>query len=60
MWNNSAEQREADKTWQYVGLAVRIATDLRLNSKMTFRRDGLSEEAIEEHERDIRNRERTW
>ncbi|KAL8277484.1 hypothetical protein RQP46_010114 [Phenoliferia psychrophenolica] len=60
LWNLSAEELEANKTWLFVGIAVRMATDLRLNSKITLKTDGLSIEAALAAEMDVRNRERTW
>lgn len=51
---------EANKTWLFVGIAVRMATDLRLNSKVQVRTEGLSNEAALAVEMDVRNRERTW
>lgn len=45
---------EEDRTWLYLGLAIRVATDLNLHHPITTRPKN------EQHERELLNRTRVW
>ncbi|KAG9080980.1 hypothetical protein FRC07_014707, partial [Ceratobasidium sp. 392] len=49
-----ARRWEEDRTWLYLGLAIRMATDLNLHLPWQGKASG------EAHEREILNRTRTW
>ncbi|KAL8290408.1 hypothetical protein RQP46_002666 [Phenoliferia psychrophenolica] len=60
-WNQPAERFEEERTYQFSGIAIRMATDLNLHRKTLA---VLPEETPDEtrtlYEREIMNRERTW
>ena len=49
-----ARRWEEDRSWLYIGLAIRLATDLNLFQASTTRATN------EQHEKEILNRTRVW
>lgn len=49
-----ARRWEEDRSWLYLGLAIRIATDLNLHQPSS------TKPTSEKHERELLNRTRTW
>ncbi|KAK4051002.1 hypothetical protein OIV83_003131 [Microbotryomycetes sp. JL201] len=60
-WNQPAERFEEERTYQFSGIAIRMATDLNLHRKtLTVLPDDVSAETKTLYQREIINRERTW
>ncbi|KAK4050348.1 hypothetical protein OIO90_005141 [Microbotryomycetes sp. JL221] len=60
-WNQPAERFEEERTYQFSGIAIRMATDLNLHRKtLTVLPDDVSPETKTLYQREIMNRERTW
>ncbi|KAM0790082.1 hypothetical protein ACM66B_005410 [Microbotryomycetes sp. NB124-2] len=60
-WNQPAERFEEERTYQFSGIAIRMATDLNLHRKtLTVLPDDVSAETKTLYQREIMNRERTW
>ncbi|KAH8918123.1 hypothetical protein BT69DRAFT_1285999 [Atractiella rhizophila] len=61
LWNQPAERFEEDRTWAFLGIAIRMCTDLNLHRKSTARLPEDSDEQTQlQFERELLNRERTW
>ncbi|KAI5481117.1 hypothetical protein MNV49_005552 [Pseudohyphozyma bogoriensis] len=60
-WNQPAERFEEERTFQFSGIAIRMATDLNLHRKtVAVLPDDVTEETRVLYEKEIQNRERTW
>ncbi|BGP26143.1 zn(2)-C6 transcription factor [Rhodotorula toruloides] len=60
-WNQPAERFEEERTYQFSGLAIRMATDLNLHRKTIAQLPpDVGEETKVLYERELLNRERAW
>lgn len=60
-WNQPAERFEEERSYQFSGIAFRMAHDLNLHRKTTATLpEDASEEARISYQRELLNRERTW
>ncbi|BGP18069.1 hypothetical protein JCM10213v2_006120 [Rhodosporidiobolus nylandii] len=60
-WNQPAERFEEERTYQFSGIAIRMATDLNLHRKTIAQLPpDIGDETRVLYERELLNRERTW
>ncbi|GAA5822507.1 hypothetical protein JCM11251_006362 [Rhodosporidiobolus azoricus] len=60
-WNQPAERFEEERTYQFSGIAIRMATDLNLHRKTIAQLPpDIGDETRVLYERELMNRERTW
>ncbi|GAA5917930.1 hypothetical protein JCM5296_007001 [Sporobolomyces johnsonii] len=60
-WNQPAERFEEERTYQFSGIAIRMATDLNLHRKTIAQLPpDVSDETRVLYERELLNRERAW
>ncbi|SCV73842.1 BQ2448_6272 [Microbotryum intermedium] len=60
-WNQPAERFEEERTYQFSGIAIRMATDLNLHRKtITNLPADVSEDSKALYQRELMNRERAW
>ncbi|SDA01519.1 BZ3500_MvSof-1268-A1-R1_Chr10-1g02747 [Microbotryum saponariae] len=60
-WNQPAERFEEERTYQFSGIAIRMATDLNLHRKTLANLPAdVSEESKALYQRELMNRERAW
>ncbi|GAA5906540.1 Zn(II)2Cys6 transcription factor [Sporobolomyces salmoneus] len=60
-WNQPAERFEEERTYQFSGIAIRMATDLNLHRKTIAQLPAeINEETKMLYDRELLNRERAW
>ncbi|GAA5974497.1 hypothetical protein JCM11641_002056 [Rhodosporidiobolus odoratus] len=60
-WNQPSERFEEERTYQFSGIAIRMATDLNLHRKTIAQLPpDIAQETRALYERELLNRERTW
>ncbi|GAA5889963.1 hypothetical protein JCM16303_004877 [Sporobolomyces ruberrimus] len=60
-WNQPAERFEEERTYQFSGIAIRMATDLNLHRKTIAQLPSeINEETRVLYDRELLNRERAW